>query len=116
MSITVDVIMDKSLVIRELESPSHRVKVSLGRISTTSATGSTFEPSRASAALTRGDNKEVWLEKNFVMLIKADGLDSPCAFLETHQTIPNQRALMATLVPKFSLPHACLFYSTFSSL
>ncbi|KAJ9485267.1 hypothetical protein VN97_g8086 [Penicillium thymicola] len=107
MSITVDVQMEKDLVIRELESPSHRVKVSLGRISSTTATSSTFEPWQASASvITQQNNTSVVLEHDFVILIKADGLDTPCALLERHPTIPNQRALMATLVPKFSLQSA----------
>ncbi|KGO67157.1 von Willebrand factor, type A [Penicillium italicum] len=104
MSVTVDVKMGEGLVIRELESPSHRVKVSLGRVSSTPATSATFEPSQASASVIhQQNNPSVVLEQDFVVLIKADGLDKPCALLERHPTIPNQRALMATLVPKFSL-------------
>ncbi|CAI7621383.1 unnamed protein product [Penicillium glandicola] len=104
MSITVDIQMEKGLVLRELESPSHRIKVSLGRISSTPASSSIFEPSHASATvIPRQNDTSVVLEQDFVVLIKADGLDIPCALLETHPTIPNQRALMATLVPKFSL-------------
>ncbi|EKV11237.1 von Willebrand factor, type A [Penicillium digitatum] len=104
MSITVDVQMEKGSVIRELESPSHRIKVSLGRVSSTPVTSATFEPSQASAfAVLQQNHKSVVLEQDLVVLIKADGLDTPCALLERHPTIPNQRALMATLVPKFSL-------------
>ncbi|KAJ5170284.1 uncharacterized protein N7500_003067 [Penicillium coprophilum] len=104
MSITVDVQMEKGLVLRELESPSHRVKVSLGCISSTPATSSTFEPSQASASVILQQNDtSVVLAQDFVLLIKADGLDTPCALLETHPTIPKQRALMASLVPKFNL-------------
>ncbi|CAG8238378.1 unnamed protein product [Penicillium nalgiovense] len=102
MSITVDVQMEKGLVIRELESPSHRVKVSLGHVSSTSET-STFEPSQASASVIPQQNNTVLLEQDFVVLIKADGLNTPSALLERHPTIPNQCALMATLVPKFNL-------------
>jgi hypothetical protein len=102
MSITVDVQMEKSLVIRELESISHRVKVSLGRVSSTPET-STFEPSQASASVIPQHNDAVLLEQDFVVLIKADGLNTPSALLERHPTIPNQCALMATLVPKFNL-------------
>jgi uncharacterized protein with von Willebrand factor type A (vWA) domain len=39
-----------------------------------------------------------------VVLVNAKDTGVPTAILETHPTIPNQRALMATLVPKFSLP------------
>ncbi|OQE39221.1 hypothetical protein PENCOP_c007G00549 [Penicillium coprophilum] len=104
MSITVDVQMEKGMVLRELESPSHWVKVSLGRVFSTPATSSTFEPSQASASVILQQNEtSVVLGQDFVLLIKADGLDTPCALLETHPTIPNQRALMASLVPKFNL-------------
>ncbi|OJJ39741.1 hypothetical protein ASPWEDRAFT_97047, partial [Aspergillus wentii DTO 134E9] len=103
ISITADVLMEKSSVIRELQSPSHPVKVSLGRISSVQEEDSAFEPSQASASLkiAKGD---VLLERDFVLVVRADGLDSPRALLESHPTIPGQRALMATLVPKFSLP------------
>ncbi|KAJ5497989.1 hypothetical protein N7453_007040 [Penicillium expansum] len=103
MSITVDVQIEKGLVIRELKSPSHRVKVSLGRVSSTPATSAAFEPSQASASVILQNNRPVVLEQDVVVLIKADGLDTPCALLERHPAIPNQRALMATLVPKFNL-------------
>lgn len=107
MSVTVDVVMNGSFVIRELESPSHQIKISLGRNSSLPESETTFDPSKASAFLkARGDSDEVFLERDFVLLIKADGLDAPSALLETHPTIPNQRAIMATLVPKFSLPSA----------
>ncbi|KAJ5824058.1 hypothetical protein N7447_006398 [Penicillium robsamsonii] len=107
MSITVDVQMEKGLVLRELESPSHRVKVSLGRVSSTPAISSTFEPSQASASVvSQQHDTSVVLGQDFVLLIKADGLDTPCALVESHPTIPNQRALMASLVPKFSLQPA----------
>src|SRR5207253_2678124 len=41
---------------------------------------------------------------DFVLQIIAKDTGVPKAILESHPTIPNQRALMATLVPKFSLP------------
>lgn len=106
ISITVDVQMEKGLVLRELESPSHRVKVSLRRISSTPPT-SPFEPSQASASIVPLANQtSVVLEHDFIILIKADELDTPSALLETHPIIPNQRALMANLVPKFNLQPA----------
>ncbi|CAG8414318.1 unnamed protein product [Penicillium salamii] len=107
MSVTVDVVMDEHLVITELESPSHRIKVSLGRTSTALAEKAAFDPCQASAAIKpRGGPDEAFLGTDFVLLIKVDGLDQPCALVETHPTISNQRALMATLVPKFGLPTA----------
>lgn len=105
MSLTVDVQLEQGLILRELQSPSHQIKVSLGRTSYTKT--SSFEPSCASATLSsRNTTKEVLLQEDFVLLINADGLDTPRAMVETHPTIANQRALMATLVPKFALPPA----------
>ncbi|KAJ5784657.1 uncharacterized protein N7503_009869 [Penicillium pulvis] len=104
ISITADILLEKSSVIREIQSPSHSPKVSLGRVSSTASEASGFEPSQASATLRLGKDSQALLERDFVLVAKADGLDNPRALLESHPTIPGQRALMATLVPKFSLP------------
>ncbi|KAJ5914573.1 hypothetical protein N7504_003456 [Penicillium tannophilum] len=104
ISITADILLEKSSVIREIQSPSHSPKVSLGRVSSTASDAREFEPSRASATLRLGNKCQALLERDFVLVAKADGLDNPRALLESHPNIPGQRALMATLVPKFSLP------------
>ncbi|KAJ5547755.1 hypothetical protein N7513_004989 [Penicillium frequentans] len=104
ISITADILLEKSSVIREIQSPSHSPKVSLGRVSSTASDAREFEPSRASATLRLGNKCQALLARDFVLVAKADGLDKPRALLESHPTIPGQRALMATLVPKFSLP------------
>ncbi|KAJ6082629.1 hypothetical protein N7499_007503 [Penicillium canescens] len=105
MSLTVDVQMERGLILRELQSPSHQIKVSLGHTSCTQS--SSFEPSCAFATLSSGSTtKEVLLQHDFVLLINANGLDTPRALVETHPTLANQRALMATLVPKFAPPPA----------
>ncbi|OOQ88295.1 hypothetical protein PEBR_13349 [Penicillium brasilianum] len=106
ISVTVDVLMEKDSILRELQSPSHSVKVSLGRMSSTSADVQSFDPSKASATLRLVKGEHALLERDFVLVIKADGLDKPRALLETHPTLPGQRALMVSLVPKFSLPPA----------
>ncbi|KAJ5363951.1 uncharacterized protein N7496_009664 [Penicillium cataractarum] len=106
ITITVDVLMEKDSIIRELHSPSHAVKASLGRMSSTPADAQSFDPSNASATLRLTKGEYALLERDFVLVVKADGLDNPRALLETHPTLPKQRALMATLVPKFSLPPA----------
>ncbi|EAW14122.1 VIT and vWA domain-containing protein [Aspergillus clavatus NRRL 1] len=100
ISITVDVQMEKVAIIREIQSSSHTLNVSLGRISSVSDT--TFNPWQASAStkITQDDA----LLRDFVLLIKADGLDTPRAMLEIHARLPNQRAILTTLVPKFGLP------------
>lgn len=46
------------------------------------------------------------LGKDFILLIKCVSLSLPSALLETHPTIPNSKALMLTLVPKFNLPES----------
>lgn len=106
ITITVDVLMEKDSIIRELHSPSHALKASLGRMSSNPADVQSFDPSKASATLRLTKGEYALLERDFVLVVKADGLDNPRALLETHPTLPKQRALMATLVPKFSLPPA----------
>ncbi|KAL1986107.1 hypothetical protein VTN96DRAFT_7004 [Rasamsonia emersonii] len=101
IKITLDVSVEKGSVIRALQSPSHPYQMLLGRTSTMPE--GSFEPHHASATTSiRGD---VLLERDFVMLVNAEGQDTPVAFLETHPTLPHQRALMASLLPKFSLPN-----------
>lgn len=101
ISIVVDVLMEKPSVIRDVQSPSHPVRMSLGRMS--SEDTSVFEPSRASASL-QLVKEDVLLERDFVIIVNADGQDTPHALLEEHSNIPGQRALLTTLVPKFNLP------------
>lgn len=100
IDITVDVQVERQAAIRRLHSPSHPVAVTLGKIS--SAAEGVFEANQASATLMT-IRKNIVFEADFVLLVNAQGQDAPCAFLETHPTIPNQRALMASLVPKFNL-------------
>ena len=97
--ITVDVEMGRGCAIKSIQSPSHPMTVNVG---TTSASQSD-EPSleRAHATLSQSNT---WLEKDIVVQVVATNLGNPSAVLETHPTIPNSRALMATLVPKFNLP------------
>jgi hypothetical protein len=104
--VTVDVLLEKGSILRELQSPSHYVKESLGRMSSTPADAYTFDPSRASASLRLVKSDHDLFERDFVLVVKAGGLDNPRALLETHLTLPGQRDLMATLVPKFGLPPA----------
>ncbi|KAL2008240.1 hypothetical protein VTN00DRAFT_8222 [Thermoascus crustaceus] len=98
-----DVQVGKGSVIRGLQSPSHPLAISLGR--TSSMPESAFEPHQVSATLSlpRG---HVLLGKDFVMIVNAEGQDIPVAFPEGHSTIPNQRALMTSFVPKFNIPNS----------
>src|ERR1700729_2996346 len=62
-----------------------------------------FNPHHALATLGQTSTE---LGKDFILLIKSVNLSSPSALLETHLTIPNSKALMLTLVPKFNLPES----------
>ncbi|KAH6884104.1 von Willebrand factor type A domain-containing protein [Thelonectria olida] len=100
ISITVDAEMPDGSAIKSVQSPSHPISVSIG---TTSTASTSEEPSlrKASATLSQGSAN---LDKDFIIQVVATKMGEPAAFVETHPTIPNQRALMATLVPKFKLP------------
>lgn len=99
ISITVDLDMGKS-AIRKAQSPSHPIAVSMG--ATSAADGGIFNPSKASATLTLGSTE---LADDFVLQLIIDDIPKPQAIIESHPVLPT-RALMATLVPKFSLePH-----------
>jgi hypothetical protein len=97
-SIKVDVIMEKGSTIRNVRSPSHPIELNLGRASYMSE--STFEPCYASVKL----QENAVIREDFVLTVNCDNQDNPVAFLEAHPTLPNQRALIVSLVPKFSLP------------
>ncbi|KAK5731672.1 hypothetical protein LTR17_011143 [Elasticomyces elasticus] len=98
ISITVDIDMVSS-AIRKVQSPSHPIAVSSGSISTSASTD-TFKPHQSSATLTLGTTE---LAQDFVLQVLADSINQPRAVIETHPTLPNQRAIMATLVPNFVL-------------
>lgn len=99
IKITVDVNMPEGSFIKGVQSPSHPIAVSMGALSTAANTDPTM--SKASATLSLGSAA---LEKDFVLIVHSKDIGIPKAILETHPTIPHHRALMATLVPKFSLP------------
>lgn len=101
ISITVDVDMGGSNI-RKAQSPSHPIAVSMGELST-SEPGSNSRPSQASATLTQGSTE---LEGDFILQLVIDDISKPQAIVETHPTLPNQRAIMTTLVPKFVLKPA----------
>jgi hypothetical protein len=97
--ITVDAILGEGSFIREMRSPSHPIAVSVG--TTSLSRNADPQANKASATLSLGTAE---LEKDFVLQVVAKETAIPKAILETHPTIPGQRALMATLVPKFALP------------
>ena len=97
---SVDVSLEKGTIVRGLQSPSHPLAVTMGR--TASMSEDDFENNHASATLTLGSTE---LDKDFIVVILSKDQGVPRALLESHPTIPGQRALMATLVPKFNIPN-----------
>ncbi|EJT46156.1 hypothetical protein A1Q1_05367 [Trichosporon asahii var. asahii CBS 2479] len=96
---TVDIQLPEGITIKTVQSPSHPIDVSIGNLSTDQDAAPSF--SRASATLSK---KETNLDTDLVIVITPSKTGEPTALLETHATLPNQRALMASLVPKFALP------------
>lgn len=103
IDITVDIEMPTGSAISSLQSPSHPIAITIGSLSAPSTDHPTriHSPELASATLALGTTS---MDKDFVLQIHAANTSDPVAILETHPTIPNQRALMTTLVPKFNLP------------
>lgn len=119
LSVTIDVEMQSGSVITSLISPSHPIAVTIGSTSSNQRSSKTdtqnailpsvgaqtnatnYQPQLASATLSSGT---AFLDKDFVLEINATKGNDPVAFLENHPTIPDQRALMTTLVPRFNLP------------
>ncbi|KAI4643011.1 hypothetical protein J4E93_007080 [Alternaria ventricosa] len=99
ISITVDVKMAQGVPIKKVISPSHPIEVTLGSLSTSTIDEDALL-SQGSATLSLGTTG---LDKDFVLQVVAKDVGVPQAILETHPTLPNQRALMTTLVPKFNL-------------
>ncbi|KAL1410462.1 hypothetical protein Q8F55_004473 [Vanrija albida] len=97
--VTVDAEMADGSVIKSIQSPSHTLTVNIGTTSTAPDADPTF--SKASATLSLNSTS---LDTDFIVQVVATKLGEPSAVLETHPTIPNQRAIMASLVPKFELP------------
>ncbi|KAK8079386.1 WAS/WASL-interacting protein family member 1 [Apiospora hydei] len=99
MKITVDAQVSSGSRITSIQSPSHQIAVTTGRTSTASDQEElSFE--KASATLSLGTAE---LDKDFVLQMTATEIGNPVAILEEHPSMPDQKAIMATLVPKFEL-------------
>jgi hypothetical protein len=102
IQIVVDAEMPTGSVIKSVQSPSHPISISIG---TTSAMAEnpdvlpSLQYASATLSLQTAD-----LDKDFILQVIATNTSNPVAILETHPTIPNQKAIMTTLVPKFNLP------------
>ncbi|KAK4151894.1 von Willebrand factor type A domain-containing protein [Chaetomidium leptoderma] len=101
ISIVVDVEMPSGSNVKNVQSPSHPISVTLGNTSAGAASGADMSLQKASATLALSTAE---LGDDFVLQVVATNTANPVAVLETHPTLPNHRALMATLVPKFNLP------------
>ncbi|KAF2274993.1 uncharacterized protein EI97DRAFT_400972, partial [Westerdykella ornata] len=99
ISITVDVEVGEGSIIQKVQSPSHPISVSMGTTSIAPDGDPSMTKATASLSL-----ETAGLETDFILQIVAKQSGIPRAILETHPRIPNHRALMATLVPKFALP------------
>ena len=99
IEIVVDAEMANGSNIKSVQSPSHPISVTIGNTSVSPNADMSLQ--KASATLSLGTAE---LDKDFVVHVVATDTSNPVAILETHPSIPNQRALMATLVPKFNLP------------
>jgi hypothetical protein len=99
ISITVDAEMADGSFIQKIQSPTHPISMTIGTTSLAPDADPTM--TKASATLALGTTE---LDKDFVLQIIAKNTGVPKAILENHPSIPNHRALMATLVPKFALP------------
>ncbi|KAI4089734.1 MAG: hypothetical protein LQ344_005195 [Seirophora lacunosa] len=98
IKITVDASVAEGSFIRGIQSPSHPIAVTMGSTSTSDDVEVAMH--KASATLSLGSTE---LGNDFVLILLNKDVGTPKAILESHPTIPNQRALMLTLVPKFSL-------------
>jgi len=89
--------------IRGVTSPSHPISIGLG--SHASADDADFDPKKAHATLAHASSSSLTgLDKDFSLLVKADNIGDPRAFLAPHPTLGDTSTLMVTMVPKFALP------------
>ncbi|KAI1295115.1 von Willebrand factor type A domain-containing protein [Xylaria venustula] len=95
----VDIQNPEDSPIKNIQCLSHPIAVSIGR--TTDMPTEAFMPHCGSATLSIQSHS---LDKDFVITVNAANANVPKAILETHPAIPNQRALLVTLVPRFQLP------------
>ena len=98
MTISVQITMPSA--IRSVQSPSHPITMHLGG-HIENVADDAFNPKHALATLGQTSTE---LGSDFILLVKCADLGSPRAILEQHSTKTNSRALMLTLVPKFTLP------------
>ena len=98
MKISIQITMPSN--VQSVQSPSHPISVHLGG-HVENVSDDSFNSKHAIATLGQTSTE---LGKDFILLVKCADLSSPRALLETHDAKPNSKALMVTVVPKFTLP------------
>jgi len=88
--------------IRGVTSSSHPISIGLG--SHSSDDDEDFNPKKAHATLAHASSSLAGLDKDFSLLVKANSIGDPRAFLAPHPTLQDTSALVVTMVPKFALP------------
>ncbi|KAI5301857.1 hypothetical protein KEM56_001281 [Ascosphaera pollenicola] len=98
--IIVDITMGHDSVIQGIQSKgTHPISIALGKTSQMSGQG--HQANLASAYLKL--DKDTALGDDVVLIVNAKDQGSPTAVLEKHSSIPGQRAIMATFVPKLKM-------------
>ncbi|XP_024382395.1 uncharacterized protein [Physcomitrium patens] len=96
LSVNMSCAMSKAIT--SIKSPSHTIEVHLGNSSGETPTAESFEPNRARVTLT----SDSFLEKDFVLVVQALGLNEPCALVERHPR-DGTHAITLTFLPRFAL-------------
>jgi hypothetical protein len=96
LSVTMACAMSKPIT--SIQSPSHTIEVRLGSSEASASSVTTFEPNRARVSLTA----DSLLEKDFVLVVQAQGLDAPRAVVERHPR-DGTHAVSLTFAPRFAL-------------
>jgi len=101
--IAIAVSCEMAFPITSVKSPSHLVEVSIGLSADAAASSagsqSTFDPTKCSVSLLT----ESHLEKDFVLLVRAQNSDHPRCLAERHSADDATTALMISVAPRFSL-------------
>ncbi|PWW77351.1 VIT-domain-containing protein [Tuber magnatum] len=102
VGLSLSVTTTMSGTIRGISSPSHPISIGLG--SHSSDDDADFDPKKAHATLALALPSLTGLDKDFTLLINANNIGDPRAFLAPHPTLTDTSTLMVTMVPKFVLP------------
>jgi hypothetical protein len=101
--LTIRIAVQQASSIKKIACPSsHPIELYLGRNELTKASTEVPDSNLASISLSQASS----LEKDFILTISAQGLDSPRATIEARPSFdkPETVAMSLTLVPRFQLP------------